>query len=128
VYYKAQDYDLDTSIDPTSRVPHQLSCESGPVDPYMGNYRYMEYECNGVLENRGVELDWLRTWWDLHTEHDITAAELIGAIADSTPPTWNDTDVGSVVDDPWYRIMVGAGLNGLTVEFADEFDANGVAH
>lgn len=42
-----------------------IDCENGMVDYPQA---YMENECDESYAGRGVELDWLRQFWDVHTE------------------------------------------------------------
>ncbi len=53
--------------------PRDISLEGETIfnvlDPYKSN-RFAEQVCDPVTQNAGTELDWLRFFWDLHTESE----------------------------------------------------------
>lgn len=52
--------------------PRDIALEGEPtfdaLEPFRSN-RFAERVCDPVAENAGTELDWLRFFWDLHTEN-----------------------------------------------------------
>jgi hypothetical protein len=72
-----------------------VDVEQGPVG---GVDRYYETMCGGNQVNsagRGVELDWLRHWWDYHTDpgpgQKPSLSRMLDEIANSVPWVHNDT-------------------------------------
>jgi hypothetical protein len=52
--------------------------------------------CNGEpkdLQNKGNEFDWLRFWWDLHTDLDASVADIFLIWADANPHNWDSSQV-----------------------------------
>ncbi len=58
--------------------PRDISLEGettfNETEPYKSN-RFAEHVCNPVIQNAGTELDWLRFFWDLHTDSSNPAGE-----------------------------------------------------
>lgn len=137
VYYKSQNYDLDLSIE--SADPHAISCEAGPIFTLssVDAKAYMEDWCDGTWTNRGVELDWLRFWWDfLQEESTVNFADCASiydnALNGTTWPAigpWDPTPGSGTPDAnrPYIRMEDAAAFLGLATEWAAHVD-NGVDH
>jgi hypothetical protein len=50
-------------------------------------------QCDGNLTNKGNELDWLRFWWDLHTDLDASVADIFLIWGDANPHNWDSSQV-----------------------------------
>ncbi len=89
VYYKNTDWNLDEEFSPLliEAAEFAVSCESGPsnnpLPDYLGSY------CDGTLDNRGTEYDWLRFWWDLETKEGISTTEIYSIWDGAEPDDWN---------------------------------------
>lgn len=126
VYYKPQDYNLNTVVETAANT--YLDCDIGPTSPNVADFAYMETYCDGTFENRGVELDWLRFWWDFYTETTVTFTTCADIFDGANPKNWNDTDAGTLFDDPFFRLAVSADNEGWGTEFLDHAADNGVDH
>jgi hypothetical protein len=103
-----------------------VDVEQGPQG---GVDRYYETMCGGDQANsagRGVELDWLRHWWDYHTDpapgQKPSLKQMLDEIANSVP--W-------VQDDTYDRLVDGiADWSGSAQRdrFTQIAEENGVAH
>ena len=80
------DYDWDTFHDTYEEDGH-YSCED-----YSS---YMEEWCNTPWDNRSVEIDWLKFWWDLLTNTDATWTNIENIWDEANPDTWDATNVYS---------------------------------
>lgn len=93
VYYKNTDWNLNGNIlDSQETVPIAVSCEDYPT---VANFSdYLGVKCNGILENRGTEYDWLRFFWDLDTDQGVSTTSIYEIWNAANPHTWNSTGNG----------------------------------
>ena len=96
VYFEDQDYDLDGVVESPANT--KLDCEAGPsVVMAKDYYTEMCVPLPGIDENRGVNLDWLRFWWDFMTEEAaVEFSDCIDIYDAANPRSWNIT--GDVQD------------------------------
>ena len=122
-YYKNVDW--DNYGGPNSTI-HWADCETndhcdnsgescGPID---GN-NYLEKECvMSSYENRGVEYDWLRFWWDLLNEEGLTYDDALDIWATAEPNEWNaNDDEGPHITDPGPQLYYAADTLGIGTEW-----------
>jgi hypothetical protein len=83
---------------------------------------------NTTTSNRGIELDWLRFFWDLDHAEGLETADIIGGWSAAEPAggtlvdPWNADDVGDANDAP--RVRLNAAFDGLG--FDTEWDSKAV--
>jgi hypothetical protein len=98
-----------------------------PTDP-IGLPPYVECADNTTTSNRGIELDWLRFFWDLDHAEGLETSDVIGAWTAAEPAggtlvdPWNANDDGDANDAP--RVRLNAGFDGLG--FDTEWDNKAV--
>jgi hypothetical protein len=75
----------------------RVNCENATSTPDFAN-SYLESQCNGSgsEEGLGVELDWMRAFWDVHTDSvapavDPTFSEMVAWLVDAG--SWTHDDV-----------------------------------
>ncbi len=126
-YYKDLDIDQDgtwgESSSPDETDP-TLSCEgSGSYTSWFDGKNYLEDECPTTWSNRATEYDWLRFWWDMVTEHDLSTSTIGDIWAGADPDTWDaDGDVYGDIED-----SANTELNStMEAHWADEAGSNGV--
>jgi hypothetical protein len=103
-YYKSVDWDHDGDND---GAPLWTDCEysehcdgSGESCGAAGAIAVADHfgnECNSiwVTNNRGVEYDWLRFWWDLRTNEDVAFYDCMTIWDVANPNSWNGAATGS---------------------------------
>jgi hypothetical protein len=109
-YYKTTFSDSSPAID----------CESGN-SPYV--LAYMENECGPTVDNRGVELDWLRQFWDVHTNGGGISFNTMLTTWINNANTWTNTTAYDELDAE--ANSVGGTLN---ANWDGMKSANGVDH
>ena len=121
------DFDLDGTLD--TRVPGEegwANCESSafsqsdPNAPDDGRDWLKDLilydddnvdglQCAGTWTNRGTEYDWMRFFWDLHTDQALNGTEIASLYDEMNPKNW-DSNGGTVTttDDPVARLNSSA--------------------
>jgi hypothetical protein len=74
---------------------------------------------SGDCDNRGVELDWMRAWWDYHTDGDITGTlpDHADLQSDIGGTAWNNTNAWTIIRSNMSQIArfdVVASGNGIS--------------
>ncbi len=109
MYRYDQDFDLDGTVDFAGI--ETMNCEGSPIWSMtsVGAKDYLDEFCDGPLEDRGTELDWLRFFWDLDTEH-LTHVELMDFVDGLNAHSWNAVGVSGTADpdDVWERVKASA--------------------
>jgi len=135
VYYKSVDWDLDGTDD--SPAVASVTCQGGPMYP-IDQYDYLGDMCDPPLDNRATEYDWLRFFWDLTYDQEVSPSTIYDIWDDADPNDWcrNDTvddmDTGttdppcSSGDFPADRLRDAAHSNGVLTEWDNEDYRNGV--
>ena len=122
-YYKNVDWDGDTVSDGIYWTDCELDdhCDnSGESCGPIGSGDHFGSECNSsTTDNRGVEYDYLRGFWDLRTDEDVAFPDCMDIWDTSDPNDWNENDAGSSSDDPAERLRDAADTCG----FLSEWDA-----
>lgn len=73
----------------------EVNCESANGDFHV---KYMETDCHvGGMGGYGVELDWMRTFWDMHTDYSLTFNDLVEWMDDAEP--WGTYDAYDELDE-----------------------------
>lgn len=81
-------YEDDCSFEYWGSGTPAIDCENGMLDYPQA---YMENECAPTYGGRGVELDWLRQLWDVHTEgSEPSMNQMLGWM--SSAAVWNATN------------------------------------
>ncbi|MEQ9498889.1 MAG: hypothetical protein RIT81_18565 [Deltaproteobacteria bacterium] len=77
------DYDLiDYNKDGWAEFPQIRDCEGGA--DYLGSY------CGAPTTDRATELDWLRFFWDLHTNYGYGSTKIVNVLDRANPRNWSD--------------------------------------
>ena len=126
-YYKS----IDPFADGTPEPNPAINCEGGNGSLSSGDY--LDEICPTPHSYTGVEYDWLRFFWDLHTDSDSEIAfTSLAVIFDMAQlDTWNDEGTGPVAHHAVPRLDWAAdqGLsNPLLDEWFEEQEDNGVEH
>ena len=80
------------------------------------------------LTNRGSEYDWMRYFWDMHTDQDVDIHTLIKLDDNANPHDWDpDGSTSTANDDPAQFWLFSAAITGVYTEHLNELD-NGVDH
>jgi hypothetical protein len=110
-YYKEVDFDpRDSHGD--GEAGDLYSCESGGA--------FMEDECGTPYDDRGVEVDWLRFWWDLYTDQNVSHDSIVDIWDGANPRSWNLSIVYS-------RLRDAADAEGVDLnDWDEEAEYNGV--
>ena len=67
------------------------------------------WKCDaGTNPNRGVELDWLRMFWDLRTDGGVAADDIFEIMDKANPHTWNANGTGTGGSYPSARMSDAA--------------------
>lgn len=108
-YYKWE-YDISPLFSPAVQtacagINPVIDCEGFGADPchadaFLEN-KHMYWNCGVPLVGRGSEVDWMRTFWDIHTASHLTSSPpsfntIANWLRDSTP--WSDTNVYQKLD------------------------------
>lgn len=109
MYNKNQDFDRD-GVNDSIGGTDSISCEASPIwdpvavpsDDYLGNL------CDTPYAHRSVELDWMRFFWDLTTDQDVSFSDLGDLWDIANPRTWNAVGVNGSSSNPWPRIEAAA--------------------
>lgn len=125
VYYKDTNWNLDgDATDSQEPAELDVSCENyptnAPTPDFLGNY------CTGTLTNRGTEYDWLRFFWDMHTDMAISYDTMLDIWDEADPDTWNATGDSSGADYPATRLRDAANTLGYLTEWDSRDNINGV--
>ncbi|NLH47416.1 MAG: hypothetical protein GX444_02320 [Myxococcales bacterium] len=81
---------------------------------------YMHDICDPPFTNRAVESDWLRFWWDVYEDMDLTVAEIFELWDLANPNNWTNASV-------FERLRNAADAMNLSLTLWDNLaDANGV--
>jgi hypothetical protein len=129
------DWNLDGTPDVNAITGHDCVGDpfSGSPDP-VGSKDWLEdlvdaddddedeVQCEGTLDNRSTQYDWLRYYWSMVTLQDVPITDLWEIWDDADPHDWNSTDSGSSSDDPHIRIDTSAHANGYETEHDNEKD------
>lgn len=91
-------------------------------------------ECDvSTINNKGTEYDWLRFWWDLHTDQSVSNNIIKNIWNDANPNNWNANGSGSSIDscspvgnEPAERLRCAAQTNSVLAEWDLEDNYNGV--
>lgn len=113
-YYKSDDFHPRDGVTDTSRV---YSCESG--------HKFLDNECYGGGSHTlhsGNEADWLRFWWDLHTDGSVLFGDISRIWDRANPRSWSDGNVYSRLRSAG----VATGISGSYWDFLATY--NGVKH
>lgn len=126
-YYQPIDWDYDGTDE--SRV---ASCDGIPPQSDTGITLsvgdYLDDLCT-VANNRAVEYDWLRFWWDLVSTEAVSTATVGQIWDDAEPHSWVAQDPSppaGFLKKPAYRLRQAADANGVLTEWDNQDDANGV--
>ncbi|MES2641998.1 MAG: hypothetical protein V4850_21110 [Myxococcota bacterium] len=129
-YWKDVDWDADTLGDGS---PKWVDCEYAShcdnVDESCGpivTHDHMGYECGLTTANRAVEYDWLRFWWDTHTDAGETFLSCMDVWDRADPHDWLDVGTSPPADMPYARIRKGADDEDILAGWDDRADYEGV--
>jgi hypothetical protein len=124
-YYQPIDWDYDSN-DEMTRVS---SCAVAPQTGLgLSAGDYLDDLCT-VADNRAVEYDWLRFWWDLVSTEAVSTATVGQIWDDAEPHSWVAQDPSPPVGflkKPAYRLRQAADTNGVLTEWDNQDEANGV--
>lgn len=87
---------------------------------------------NTITTNRGIELDWMRFFWDLDNKEDIDLSDIINvwsstkAAGGTITDPWNWGDSGDTGDMPRYRLNGVFDYYGFGAQWDTWAEANGV--
>jgi len=103
-------------------------CESGADDITVSTANYLTNECGVSTSNvnRGTDYDWLRFYWDLHTDEGLTTGDIGDVIAASDAANWHrtDTDTGLDVTNDLQNAATAVGVGSA---WSAQAATNGVA-
>jgi hypothetical protein len=83
-----------------------------PVSGY-DFFQYCTPDVGAPIDNRGVELDWLRFFFDLDHTEGVPFRDIVESYAEAVPSDWNADDTGDAADDPRPRLEAAFGNNGF---------------
>lgn len=116
------DWDFDGTTDTS-----QIGCEGGPIAgidgrDYMGDFCIESGLSN---DNRGVEWDWLRHFWDLTTDQGVYFTDVARIWNVANPDSWNANGNSTGPNYPSSRLRDAAGWLGFLNEWDNSDDLNG---
>ena len=105
-----------------------FSCESGISSLGIDNFDYLGDYCvaNGAWQNRGTEYDWLRHFWDLRTDMEVSGADIFEIWDRANPHTWIASGIGQGSNYPSDRLEDAADDVGVLGEWNSSASSNGV--
>lgn len=104
-------------------IATDVNVENGNVG---GATAYMESVCTEPYGGYGVELDWLRTFWDYHTNSNPGGKPSHFEIMDQLDAAYDHPQFG--VNNAWIKIYEAALNDGFGPRFLEMADWNGVNH
>lgn len=131
-YYQSIDWDYDgtnesSTVSSCAVAPQTAGLSSWPLVT-LSSGDYLDDLCT-VADNRAVEYDWLRFWWDLVSTEAVSTATVGQIWDDAEPHSWVAQDPSpptGFLKKPAYRLRQAADANGVLTEWDNQDDANGV--
>jgi hypothetical protein len=126
-YPRHVDWELDGDNDMGT-----FNCEDSPIKTSLsvdGNdylYDICDVQEGEDITRRSTEVDWLRFWWDMTTDQDLTLSEILDIWVGAQSYSWSEDDSGTADYQPNVRLRVSAYLEGFGDEYDDEYIWNGV--
>lgn len=119
-YYHDVDWDGDTHIDGITWADCEGNdhCDnSGELCGPIAVTDHLETVCGlASNENRGVEYDWLRFWWDFTTDEAVSFDTIMDIWDGANPNDWEPAD-GDEDEEPAQRFQDAAYDEGLLTEW-----------
>lgn len=103
------------------------SCEGAPVPGTADAFDYYGDWCLGAdNDNRAVEYDWQRFFWDLTVDQSVPVNDIFDIYDNASPSTWFKTGDGTGSFYPSTRMRNAANSLGYLTEWDAEDNKNGV--